>query len=154
METKNIKFSTITLTLITFIISLTKDAAITKKLVSYDTDLSTNTSFDFFSTGPLAIFTGDIIYTLIWVANPLCIIAMIQLLQNKITAKKISLIALILSLCFIFCKKMMLDPMNGNNSEIITLKSGYYLWVLSIIILNLGIRLNFSVLKREKKETV
>ena len=84
-------------------------------------------------------------WNLIWLANPIYVLSM--LLFVLLDSKKGQNVALILCLCsvimglsFSLCSSLLVDE-SGSPSSTGTLYIGYYLWVLSFVVLLIGILL-------------
>ena len=139
MKLNIIKYLTVVLSLTVFIISLTKNAVI----IDYQ-NISIVPSFDYFIMGSTALLGGGLLEEIIWLANPLCLISIFLLLYNNKAAKKLSLIALVIAASFSTWKEI-LGAENGAMARIISLESGYYLWILSIFILTSGTHIYFKI---------
>lgn len=99
--------------------------------------------------GGLAILGGGTAEWMVWLANPLYIVAVILLLCSKKSGKKFSVAAAILALWFTTWKEILVAE-NGRTALIRHLNAGYWLWVLSIIVLSAGTRYYFR--QAEKKD--
>jgi hypothetical protein len=155
MNSKKIKILTITLSLIIFAISLTKNAVVTNHVKLNDIEMKTSSSLEFFISGSIAFLGGGLFEEIIWLANPLCLISIIMLVKDNQKSKKLSFIALLLAISFAFWKEILANE-GGGKAQIISLETGYYLWVLSIIVLNIGINSYFNYKKEiliEKENT-
>ncbi|MFV8346902.1 hypothetical protein [Flavobacterium sp. ZB4P13] len=142
MKLKTIKILTITLSLIIFIISLTQNAIIIDYI-----EIKPVSSLTYFLIGSTAFIGGALLEQIIWLANPLSLLSIVLLLNNKPIAIKFSLIALALSISFSTWSEILGDE-SGSMAKIISLELGYYLWVLSITILSIG---TFTYFKMKKK---
>jgi hypothetical protein len=147
MKIQNIKVLTIILSLTIFIISLTQNAIVTSRKnytgnVNYTVEVNTTSSLALFFSGSIAFLGGGAAEEIIWLANPLSLISIIMLIKNNKKSRLTSSIALILAFTFIFWKEILANE-GGGVAKIISLELGYYLWVLSIIVLNIGLNLYF-----------
>jgi hypothetical protein len=98
--------------------------------------------------GSTAFIGGGLLEWFVWLANPIYFIAIIYFLQGNKNAKKISILASFLALSFAFLTKILASE-SGHQARISERNSGYYLWVLSIVLLTIGI--NYYM--RASKET-
>ena len=97
--------------------------------------------------GGLGLFLCEIcLWNIIWLANPIYIISI--LLFVLLDSKKGQNIALILCLCsitmglsFSLCPSILIGE-SGLPDDVGTLYIGYYLWVLSFVVLLIGILLH------------
>ncbi|MEC4005025.1 hypothetical protein OX283_010180 [Flavobacterium sp. SUN052] len=143
MKLKIIKIFTILISTSLFFLSLSKNAV----TIDYH-GIKSVPSLDYFFMGSIAILGGGVLEEVIWLANPLCLISIFLLLMDKKSSFKLSLSALILSISFSFWKEL-LGAESGSPAKIISLQLGYYLWVISILILTIG---TFAYFKFEEKE--
>ena len=146
MKSNTIRIITIALSLTVLVISLTQNAI---KIDYQGTKLVG--SLEYFLMGSTAFLGGGLFEEIIWMANPLSLVAIILLLKNNRNAIKFSLIALVLSLSFSTWHEI-LGAESGSMAEILSLESGYYLWVVSIAILTLGIFFYFNHEKSKQTE--
>ena len=91
----------------------------------------------------------DCPWNIIWLANPIYILSMFFFIF--LDGKKSQNIALILCLCsiaiglsFFFCTSLCTSE-SGSPSDVGTLCIGYYLWILSFLVLLIGILLHRCV---------
>ncbi|MBP9793392.1 MAG: hypothetical protein KBC56_05270 [Flavobacterium sp.] len=131
--------------LILFIISLTQVAIIIKFH-----EITKIPSINYFLMGSTAILGGGIAEWIIWLANPLSLLSMVLFIVDKKTSLKTSLTALILSISFLSWREI-IGAESGSMAKIISFESGYYLWLLSIMTLALGI---FSYFLFKKDSTI
>ncbi|MDN3676622.1 hypothetical protein QWY90_04780 [Flavobacterium paronense] len=143
MNFKAIKILTIILSLLIFFISLNKNAV----TIDYQ-GIKTVPSLDYFFMGSIAFLGGGLLEEIIWLANPLSLISIFLLLMNKRSSYKLSLSALILAVSFSSWNEL-LGAESGASAKIISLELGYYLWVLSILILTIGTYIYFKLQKDE-----
>jgi hypothetical protein len=139
MKLKAIKILTIIISLAVFFISLTKNAV----TINY-IEIKTVPSLDYFLMGSTAFLGGGMSEQIIWLANPLSLISIYLLAINKKSAIKLSLSALFLSVSFSSWKEI-LGAESGATAKIISLEMGYFLWVLSILILTIGTFIYFKI---------
>ncbi len=102
--------------------------------------------------GSLSILGGGLLEWLIWLANPIYFIALVMLANNKRKAMYLSSFATIIALIFSRWTEILASE-SGQNSEISSFKSGYYLWVISIATLALTSVFYFPELDAKKNES-
>jgi hypothetical protein len=88
--------------------------------------------------GSTAFIGGGLLEWIVWLANPIYFIAIAYFLQGNKSAKKISILASLLALSFAFWTKILASE-SGRQARISERNSGYYFWVLSIVLLTIGI---------------
>lgn len=142
MKLRVIKVITIIASLTVFCISLTKNAVTIDYL-----GIKTVPSLDYFLMGSIAFIGGGALEQVIWLANPLSLVSIFLLLMNKRSAFKWCLSALIIAVSFSSWNEI-LGNEGGSSAKIISLELGYYLWVLSILILTMGTYAYFRVESR------
>ncbi|MBK1897593.1 hypothetical protein [Chryseobacterium paridis] len=82
--------------------------------------------------GSISFLGGGILEFFIWTANVWLLLAILFLYKKEyVIAILLSLLALIISLSFVFWNEILVSE-NGRMGEIYGLKTGYFLWVLSI----------------------
>lgn len=86
-----------------------------------------------------AVFGGA---ALTWVANPLLLASWFLMKKNLKLSLFFSLTSLLISISFLFFKKVISDEA-GNFSQIISYELGYWLWVLSSFVMFLGNLLSY-----------
>lgn len=148
MTATNIKKMTVGVTTLLLLLSFTQKAIVTSREMTDGIQTNAAYAFEFFLGGALAFLGGGIFEAIIWSANPLCLIAVIFLFKNNIKAKVLSSIALALAISFRFWKEILASE-SGSTATIISFEPGYYLWVLSILILCAGIFLYFKCYEDE-----
>lgn len=148
MSSKNIKIITIVLSLGIFILSLFQNAVIT----NFNNEVKTAASWEYLLMGAISFVGGGLLEEIIWLANPLCLLAIIFLINNKNTAIGLSLAALFLAASFASWNEILASE-SGSTAKIVSLELGYYLWVLSILILVIGILVNNKVILKETIES-
>lgn len=94
-------------------------------------------SLGFFFMGATAIMGGGFLEWIIWLANPLCLFAMMDLWKGKERSVIKCSIALVLAISFSFWNEI-LGSESGSMATIVSLQAGYYLWVASITVLTIG----------------
>ena len=140
MESREIKFTTIGLSLLVFAISLTQNALV----VNYNDEIKTASSLEYLLIGSVAFMGGGLLEEIVWLANPLCLLAIVLLIKNNEKAVLWSLIASGLAISFSFWSEI-LGAESGTMAKIVSLELGYYLWLASILILTIGILINYKV---------
>ncbi|WP_264566017.1 hypothetical protein [Flavobacterium sp. N3904] len=143
MESERIKSITINISLLLFFISLTQNAI----KIDYHGECSIS-SLSYLLTGSTAFAGGGLLEEIIWLANPLCLYAIIMLQRNDRKAIIFSCIASVLAISFSFWTEI-LGSESGSLAKILSLELGYFLWLLSIITLTIGTFLFFIVEKKE-----
>lgn len=143
MKNKKIRIYIVTLSLIILIISLTQSAITINRYYSDTIELEPQPSLGFFLGGSIGILGGAAFEEFIWLANPLCIISIMMFLDDKKKSITFSLIALAIAVSFSFWDNILANE-GGGTTEIVSFDAGYYLWVLSIAILNIGIFLYYK----------
>ena len=126
IDVKNLRKTILLTSIIIFIISLTQECFCTSK--------GCGDSIIVFVFGVFGILSGGV--GLSWYANPLIIASWVSIKNNKISTI-LSIIALVLSISFLFFEEIMTDE-SGHLRKIVSYKSGYWLWLLSIVITLLG----------------
>jgi SAM-dependent methyltransferase len=111
--------------------------------------LKTSGSFEIFLFGSIAILGGGLMEWIIWLANPLCFIAIILFLNKKKSSVGISSAAAFIALSFLFWQDILVSE-SGRMASITSLHTGYYLWLFSILIVAAGTRYYFKNYKTEK----
>jgi len=124
------------------IISLTQDVIIRE----FQNKQEPQSSLEYFFMGSTAIMGGGLFEWVIWLANPLCLWAIIDLWKGKERAVIKCAIALVLAISFAFWKNI-LGSESGSMATIVSLEAGYYLWVLSITVLTAGTFWYFKIRK-------
>lgn len=135
------KIYLITVSFIVYIISLTQDA-----LSANFSENKTLLGIEALFAGGLVILGGGLLEWLIWLANPLYFLSILFLFKSDKRAKICSLLATILALSFMTWNEILVSE-SGHTEKINALGLGYWLWVLSLIILTIGI---FLFIKKEK----
>ncbi|MEO8532223.1 MAG: hypothetical protein ABI441_00665 [Flavobacterium sp.] len=138
MDVKKIKNRSILLSFGIFILALTQNAI----SINYQNQVRYDSAIDYFRIGSIAALGGGLDEQIVWFANPLAFFAMILFAINyritKILSLFLSLLSLVLAVSFFFWKEI-LAAESGSMAKIISFGLGYYLWVLSILILTIGI---------------
>ena len=140
MESREIKFTTIGLSLLIFAISLTQNALV----VNYNNEIKTSSSLEYLFIGSIAFMGGGLLEEIVWLANPLCLVALIFLIKNDEKAVLLSLIASCLAISFSFWNEI-LGAESGTMAKIVSFELGYYLWLASILILTIGILIHYKM---------
>ena len=146
MTEKNIKIFTITSFTVIFLISLTQNAIV----VSKDFHNENISSINLFLSGAFGWILGGLLESIIWLANPFAFLTIVFLWKNNKKAMFTVSASLFLSICFSFWNEI-LQSGSGRNDAIAHLDKGYYLWLLSIIVLAIGTFLYFKKVNGLKK---
>ncbi len=85
------------------------------------------------SLGWMGFLSGKAIYILPWLANPLYIASICFYFLKKRISFYLGLLAIIFSILFTFTMKIPNNE-NGQVSDVITLESGYFLWLGSMVL--------------------
>ena len=93
--------------------------------------------------GSIALLGGGNFEWLIWLANPLCFIAILCLMFDKKSALYFASVSIVLSLSFL-SSNTILAAESGARGEVLSIKSGYYIWLSSIVIFTIGIYFYFK----------
>lgn len=125
-----------------FLFSLTQEALVVN---DYD-GIRTLSSLEVFLMGGTAILGGGLFEWLVWMANPLYVIAILLFFSNLKGSMVFSVNSLIIAYSFMNWEEI-LAAENGRNAQIVSLGLGYWCWLASILILVLGAGLS---LYREK----
>lgn len=140
MNLKQIKFSTIALSVLLLALSLFQNAIV----VNYNDELRTDGALDYFLGGGFAFIGGGFFEGIIWLANPLCFIAVTKMKKDNEKAVLLSVIASALAISFSFWNEI-LGAESGAIAKIISLELGYYLWLSSILVLTTGIFIYYKM---------
>jgi hypothetical protein len=128
-----IKICIISISLIVFIASLTKTA-----FTFNDFDgQKTHSSLELLFLGSFVVLGGGLLEWIIWLANPLYILGIVKFLKGDKVCMAVSILATLLALSFTTWKEVLACE-SGRTAEIESLNSGYWLWVISLIILTIG----------------
>jgi hypothetical protein len=139
MESREIKLTTIGLSLLVFAISLTQNALV----VNYNNEKAAS-SLEYLFIGSIAFMGGGLLEEIVWLANPLSLVAIIFLIKNNEKAVLLSLIASCLAISFSFWNEI-LGAESGTMAKIVSFELGYYLWLASILILTIVILIHYKV---------
>lgn len=145
---RKVKIITLVISISLLIISFTQNAVVVNR-----TSPEPQSSFLYFLMGATAILGGGLFEWIVWLANPLSLITILNLWKDRKTAIITSIFATILSGSFFFWKELLVSE-SGRMARIISFETGYYLWFLSILILNLGVLYNFSSIGNSEKDTL
>jgi hypothetical protein len=138
MKQSLLKMLTITISLALYLYSFSYDA------FSYNYQgIKNMSSLEAFLMGSIALLGGGNFEWLIWLANPLCFIAILCLMFDKKSALYFASVSIVLSLSFL-SSNTILAAESGARGEILSVKSGYYIWLSSIVIFTIGIYLYFK----------
>lgn len=148
MHSKPIKFLVISVSLLLLLISLTQDAVV----VNYNDEIKTHDSLGYFLGGAVAFMGGGLFEEIIWLANPLSLLAIRHLIKNDKKAVSYSLIASGLAISFAFWKEV-LGAESGAMAKIISFEPGYYLWLSSILVLTTGILIHYKMSLKENLQS-
>lgn len=148
MDSKQIKFLTIALSLLLLLLSLSQSAII----VNYAGEKRIDESLGCFLGGGFSFIGGGLFETIIWLANPLSLIAIKHFLKNDPKAVLFSLLASGLAISFSFWNEV-LGAESGAMAKIISFELGYYLWLSSILVLTIGILINYRITLKESLQS-
>ena len=134
-----IKVTTISISLLLFISSLTQPAF-------YTTGSNPEAWSD--STGLLLLgwmgFLGGSIESLLWIANPIYFLTIITYIKNKSISKFTGWIAVALAFAFYLIPDIMTSE-SGRREKIVSYENGYKLWLISMIVLAMGIMITIFI---------
>jgi hypothetical protein len=146
MKQSLLKTLTITISLALYIYSFTFEA------FSYNYQgINSMSSLEAFLMGSIVVLGGGTHEWVIWLANPLFFIAILCLIFHKKKALYFASVSILLSLSFLSSNSI-LAAESGTRGKILSIKSGYYIWLSSIVILTIGIYLYFKNYKELKEE--
>ncbi len=111
--------------------------------------IQTMSSVSCFFMGAIAVLGGGTLEWLIWLANPLSLIAIYCLIMNKPISSTFAFLALFLAISFYSWNSVLVSE-SGTTGEILSIENGYYIWVISIFILTIGSYLYFKIYKEIK----
>lgn len=94
-------------------------------------------SLEAFFAGSVAILGGGLMEWLTWLANPFYVIAVIFFIFKKRAAVSLSAIAASIAFSFMFWNNILASE-SGRTAGISGLSTGYYLWLLSLLLLAVG----------------
>lgn|SRR6185437_10054690 len=136
MSTLNLRKTILFISIGLFVISLSQKC--------FCTTYSCGDSIAVFFSGFFGFFLS--FTNLIWLANPLLILSWIIINRNNKLSVVMSFLAALFALSFLFFPKI-IDNENGNVSQIISYKIGYWLWLASCWVMFLG---NFFIYRYSK----
>ncbi|WP_417609584.1 hypothetical protein [Owenweeksia hongkongensis] len=139
---KSWKYLIVGFSLSVFLFGLSQDAVVVN---DYD-GIKTFGSIELFLMGGLAILGGGLFEWLVWMSNPLYVVAIILFFSNLKGSVIFSINSLIIACSFMNWGEI-LAAENDRNAQILSLGLGYWCWLASISILVLGAGLS---LYREK----
>lgn len=149
------RFQVVCVSVIVWIISLFQDA------ITYSdyNGMHQSRGWEFVIIGSTAILGSAFLEWIIWLANPIFVMSIVFFLQKKQEAKVSSVIALCLALFFMFWNRILIS--DAGDVEIIQKNAGYWLWMLSILVLTLGIykylpsteKNNIGAINKSKEKT-
>ncbi|WP_379964215.1 hypothetical protein [Epilithonimonas sp. UC225_85] len=120
------------LIIVIFIISLFFNAIIVS---DYNGSIKYNGG-ELLLSGFFAFLGGGIFETIIWTANPLFLNSIIFSRKYPQIAILFSILSFGLSLSFLFWNEILVSE-NGRMGKIIEFNFGYWIWIMSILLLNL-----------------
>jgi hypothetical protein len=132
VKIENRKFYVL-VSLIIYIISLTQTA-----ISSNDLEDKTLSGIATLIMGGLSILGGGVLEWLIWLANPLYFFSVFLFLKSKNSAKIFSIVSTAIALSFATWNEILVSE-SARLGKIDSLGLGYWLWVISMIILAIGI---------------
>ncbi len=146
METKKSKIYLTIISVSIYLFSLTQ-TAISSNALEDKTLSGLATLF----IGGTVILGGGLLEWLIWLANPLYFLGIYHFFRQNKKAKLFSISASIIALSFSTWNEILVSE-SGRMGKIDNLNIGYWLWVLSLSIMAIGIfYLSFKEIKIEKK---
>jgi len=74
----------------------------------------------------------------VWLANPLLLFSWIYLNKKRTRSLIFSVVSFFMAACFLFYKDMLTDESGSNSTPIIAHQAGYWLWLVSILIMLFG----------------
>jgi hypothetical protein len=131
---KRVKLIVILLSIFFYLLSFTQDAII---FDDYD-GIKTRTSLEMLLMGSIAVLGGGFLEWIVWLANPIFIIALFIYAKSKKGSVLFSLLASLISLSFIYWHEI-LAAENGRLAQISSLEIGYWFWLSAMIILTSGV---------------
>jgi hypothetical protein len=132
VKIENRKFYVL-VSLFIYIISLTQTA-----ISSNDLEDKTLSGIAALIMGGLSILGGGVLEWLIWLANPLYFFSIFLFLKSKNSAKIFSIVSTAIALSFATWNEILASE-SARLGKIDSLGLGYWLWVISMIILAIGI---------------
>ncbi len=141
---KSIRLIIILSSLIIYIISLTQDAVI----YNDHNGSGVYSSIEMLLMGSTAILGGGPLEWFVWQANPIFLLAIILFLNRKKFSLYLSTYASVVGLSFMLWDRILVSE-SGHTASITFLVSGYWLWVLSMSFLTIGIFYYFKLIKKE-----
>ncbi len=129
------KWLIILISLSVYFISLTQNAVTYKDFEG----IKSLPSVELLMAGSMVILGGGLLEWIIWLANPLYFASIVFFIQNNNSSKIYVNLASILSILFLFWTKILISE-SGSEGQILHKDLGYWLWLLSILILNIGIQ--------------
>lgn len=142
MTRKKIKTIIIVSFLLLLTASLTQDAI----TINYAGEIKPQSSAGYFFFGFIILLGGALFEWIIWLANPICLLTIISLVKNQRVATLIGAISLTLAASFRLWTEV-LGAESGATAKIVSFDPGYYLWVASIVVLNIGVIYYFFIFK-------
>lgn len=135
--TKPLKISI--LSAVIFALSLTQNA------ITYTDHEGTHSlsSISLFLTGPIAFLGGGLLEWIVWLANPAYLYSIIAFNKGRKSARKASMISVILSVWFIFWREILVSE-SGRQGTITQKNLGFWLWLISILVLSISIHKNLK----------
>ena len=134
---------TILLSLLLFILSLFQPAFYIDRA---DYDAWAN-SAGLLLLGWMSVLGGSLVASVIWLANPLYIIAIFLSARGRLKGLYFSILASIIAFSFSRLDEILTSE-SGSYSKITALKAGYKLWLGSMLVLTIGTVI--SLLTRKK----
>lgn len=128
-----------------FLASLTQVA-----LSSNDSEDKALSGFVIFLFGATAILGGGLLEWLIWLANPLYFMSIYMLVKGNNMAKITSILSTFVALSFSTWDNILVST-SGRMGKIDTLGAGYWLWVISLALLAIGV---FYILRNNDERAV
>lgn len=124
---------TILLSVLLFFLSLSQPAFYIDR-VDYDAWAN---SAGLFLLGWMSVLGGSLVASVIWLANPLYILAVIFSIRGKIGGLFFGMAASVVAFSFSRLDEILTSE-SGSYSKITALKAGYKLWLGSMLVLTIG----------------
>jgi len=127
-------------------------ASLTQTALTYNDHegLKTHSALSLLFMGAFAILGGGLLEWLIWLANPLYLLALILLLRPNKTSRNVSMMATMLALSFVTWQRILASE-SGSTAAIKSLNTGYWLWMMSLMTLTVGTFYYFRQLDKFNK---
>jgi hypothetical protein len=134
---------TILLSVLLFILSLSQPAFYIDRT---DYDAWAN-SAGLLLLGWMSVLGGSLVASVIWLANPLYVIAIILNVKGRTKGLYFSILASIIAFSFSRLDEILTSE-SGSYSKITALKAGYKLWLASMLVLTIGTAIGLLTRKK------